>query len=54
MIEQCSLEPQELSPSAMAHGESDTNHGGDVEMALNMVVLLNCGHHFLVLGGRGC
>lgn len=46
MIWQCSLE----LPSTTLDGESDSNHDGDVEMTLNMVVLLNCGHNFLILG----
>lgn len=50
MIWQCSLEPQSLSPSTMLDGERDSNHSGDVEMTLNMVLLLNCGHNFLILG----
>lgn len=49
---QCSLEPQSLSPTTMWDGERDSDHAGDVEMALNMVLLLllNWGHHFLILG----
>lgn len=37
-------------PSTSVDGESGSNHGGDVETALNTVLLLNSGHHFLTLG----
>lgn len=41
-----SLEPS----STKLDAESGCKHSGGVEMALNMVVLLNSGHHFLILG----